>query len=166
MSLAAKEFIEQSKRTTSSEWYPNTGMLLKVSRLLREFIVISKELDSVKKSVFYGKNCYVKGTENNPDARDLIHSILGIITESGELAEILYEYLADENSIDYVNLSEEVGDLLWYQAMLLRSLDKSFEDVMHQNIEKLKVRYPEKFDTNKALNRALTDERENLEKNN
>jgi NTP pyrophosphatase (non-canonical NTP hydrolase) len=42
--------------------------------------------------------------------------------------------------------------------------DLHFSSLLHNNIEKLKVRYPDKFDAEKALNRDLDAERKELEK--
>ena len=46
---------------------------------------------------------------------------------------------------------------------LLHLLDSSFEDIWQRNIDKLKKRYPEGFDKDRALKRDLDAEREALE---
>jgi hypothetical protein len=42
--------------------------------------------------------------------------------------------------------------------------DLDFWQILTNNIEKLKVRFPEKFNQDKALNRDLDSERKKLEK--
>jgi uncharacterized protein YabN with tetrapyrrole methylase and pyrophosphatase domain len=60
-------------------------------------------------------------------------------------------------------VAEEVGDTLWYLAIVCRHLGMSFEQIMQQNIEKLRARFPDKFNQDDALNRDLNKERQTLE---
>jgi len=64
--------------------------------------------------------------------------------------------------VDIANVKEELGDLLWYIAVACDALGVSMEKLMAMNIEKLSVRYPEKFSSFNALNRNLKKERETL----
>ena len=66
--------------------------------------------------------------------------------------------------LDEVNLKEEVGDLLWYIAIICDELNTSFDEIMSTNIEKLRARYGGKFSEVKALNGNLQTERAILEK--
>jgi NTP pyrophosphatase (non-canonical NTP hydrolase) len=50
---------------------------------------------------------------------------------------------------------------LWY---ITEFIGLDFEKGLENNINKLKVRYPEKFDSEKALNRNLEEERKELSK--
>ena len=52
-------------------------------------------------------------------------------------------------------LIKELGDVAWYIAEIATVLDVELEDVLVQNIEKLKARYPEGFSTEKSLNREV-----------
>ena len=94
---------------------------------------------------------------------DLFHAILGIATETAELIESLQTSFVT-GEIDKVNLVEELGDLLWYQSIAMKSLGTTFEEVAKVNIEKLKSRYPDKFTSEKAANRDTDAERSVLEK--
>lgn len=93
----------------------------------------------------------------------LIHGMVGISTESGELLDALKKHLMYGKSLDLVNIKEEVGDVLWYCALILDEVGASFEDVMKTNIDKLRARFPEKFTEEKAVNRDLDTERKILE---
>lgn len=95
---------------------------------------------------------------------DLIHAALGIISESAELLEAIVNSFLYNKPMDMVNLSEEFGDNLWYVALGLRTTGETFESVTFRNLEKLKIRFPDKFSTEKAMNRDLDAEHEVLSK--
>lgn len=148
-------------------------------RALEETIATGNNLDILKKSLFYGKDLpyttddsQVKcidfaaklGTHLGELAQvEVLHGIIGIITESSELAEALVNAVHSGAPLDMVNLSEECGDVLWYMACILRHTNKSFHDLQVQNIAKLRKRYPNGFLAYDALNRDLGAERSVLE---
>jgi NTP pyrophosphatase (non-canonical NTP hydrolase) len=94
----------------------------------------------------------------------LLHGSCGLATEAGELLDTIKKYAFYGKEIDTVNVIEEVGDLMWYCAIILDELDVEFEDVMEKNINKLKARYGEKFSETSANTRNLNKERKILEK--
>lgn len=49
-----------------------------------------------------------------PPAKQLIHAQIGMITELGELGDLLKRELAYGKEFDRINLMEECGDFLWY----------------------------------------------------
>ena len=103
-------------------------------------------------------------TQEHPlyvDSR-ILHAIIGIATESGELMEAIHESFITGKH-DKINLQEEVGDLNWYQALLIDALDADWDEIRERNIAKLKARYPDKFDSDKAINRNTEIERKILE---
>lgn len=93
---------------------------------------------------------------------DLIHAQLGLISEAAESLEEILSAFSEARELDVVNLKEESGDKLWYQALELRALDTTFEAEATKNIAKLSVRYPEKFTAEAALNRNLEEEKKTL----
>ena len=95
---------------------------------------------------------------------DLLHAAVGVATESAELVDQVKKHIIYGNELDKTNLLEECGDILWYMAIILRNYDSSFEKVMEANIEKLKVRYPDKFSQEKCNNRDLGKEDDILKK--
>jgi len=115
------------------------------------------------KSEEYIKTCVeLCSTSFNMIDKDILHAVLGLGTEAGEIQDAVKRTLFYGAKLDEVNLKEEAGDLMWYLAILLNKLGISFEDVMETNVKKLKLRYPEKFTHEKALNRDLQGEREVL----
>ena len=93
----------------------------------------------------------------------MMHGALGLVTESAELADALKKHLYYGKPLDTTNIKEEIGDIFWYAALICRTLDVSFEDVMYKNIEKLRARFPQKFSESDAINRDLGEERRVLE---
>lgn len=94
---------------------------------------------------------------------DELHMAMGLVTEAGEFLDVYKKKLAYKKEIDYVNLKEEIGDLLWYISNFCNMKGWSMEEVMDINIKKLEKRYPEKFTEEKAINRDLEGERNILE---
>jgi len=91
---------------------------------------------------------YVRGcrrTLSTPEELDLEHSIIGLSTEAGELLDALKKHKYYGRPLDVQNLKEEIGDCLWYLAILCDSIDYDFETAMDDNMIKLSVRYPDKF---------------------
>jgi NTP pyrophosphatase (non-canonical NTP hydrolase) len=93
----------------------------------------------------------------------LIHSALGVTTEAGELADVIKKHIFYKKPLDIVSLSEEIGDVMWYIALLCDELDLDFESILKANIEKLKTRNPTKFTERDAITRDLSKERQILE---
>lgn len=93
----------------------------------------------------------------------ILHALMGITTECGELMDALKKHLIYGKPIDFTNLLEEHGDLQWYLALLAYTCDFTFEIAQERNIEKLRARFPEKFTEFDALNRNLEKERKILE---
>lgn len=93
----------------------------------------------------------------------LLHYVLGVGTEAGELQDAVKRLIAYNKELDVVNIKEEIGDCLWYLSRICDFCGFTFEEVMELNINKLKARYGEKFSEHAALNRDLVTERSVLE---
>lgn len=96
---------------------------------------------------------------------DDMHMVLGMQTEVAEIADVYKKHIAYKKELDLVNVKEELGDVLWYIANLCNFYGWDLRDILDTNINKLKIRYPEKFTTENALNRNLIKERATLENN-
>lgn len=96
-------------------------------------------------------------------ARDL-HGLIGIATEMGELLDAYKRHIFYGAPLDKVHVGEEIGDLSWYQSLLLNVHGLRQGSVQAANIEKLRKRYPEKFTEEAAMNRDLASERAALDK--
>ena len=84
----------------------------------------------------------------------LINGVMGLCGESGEAIDIVKKHLAQGHELDKEHLIKELGDIAWYLAETAYALDVELEDVLIQNIEKLKKRYPEGFQKEQSINRT------------
>jgi NTP pyrophosphatase (non-canonical NTP hydrolase) len=84
-------------------------------------------------------------TARSKDAdNELFHLLLGLVGESGELAEKFKKLVRDHNSqiseLDMADITKELGDILWYIAVLADFLGISLDDIASKNIKKLQDR--------------------------
>ena len=87
----------------------------------------------------------------------LINSVMGLCGESGEAIDIVKKWYAHGHELDREHLKKELGDIAWYLAEAATALDLDLSDVLEGNIDKLKKRYPEGFETEKSLKRDEKD---------
>lgn len=92
-------------------------------------------------------------SENHAHLR-LIHAVMGLAGEVGEVTDAVKKSVLYNKELDVVNVKEECGDILWYMALLLDQIGSSFEEVMKMNHDKLETRYPGGFSEKKAQDRA------------
>lgn len=83
-------------------------------------------------------------TARSKDApNELMHLLLGLVGESGEIAEKVKKVIRDEDS-DFSKLDElfekELGDVLWHIAVLADYFDIPLEKIAQQNVDKLASR--------------------------
>ena len=75
------------------------------------------------------------------DLNDIVYLVLAINGEAGEVAEVVKKAWRDGKEIDKDWLVEELGDVLWYIAVLSHELGVPLSEVMERNIKKLRERY-------------------------
>lgn len=94
---------------------------------------------------------------------DNVHMLFGMLTEIGELTDAFKKQMAYGKDVDWVNVKEEVGDLMWYIAGFCNINGFDLEEILETNVKKLQARYPEKFSEDRAISRDLEKERGILE---
>jgi NTP pyrophosphatase (non-canonical NTP hydrolase) len=170
-------YQENALRTCSPSFFGEDFELTHFTDLLDTASKNCEELDHYKRALFYdNRDKYALGGSDpleldNQSDIDLVHSIIGIVTETGEIGSALVTALDEyRNNLgstklvyDETNMREELGDLLWYIAVGCKALNVDMSKVAERNIEKLAARYPEKFTSEKALNRNHDAERAILE---
>jgi NTP pyrophosphatase (non-canonical NTP hydrolase) len=183
--MKINDYIAEAGVTVSPAFHLSKVSLEYFAQVVSVSIDALQALDGIKKSLFYGRvlehtdkidlpdyeefagnNCINLVNEDFGEGEksvDMLHAILGIATEAGELLEVILNRVLSGKVIDKVNIAEEIGDILWYQALALKTLNSTFEQEMSRNIAKLRHRFPEKFNEFDANNRDLLGERKVLE---
>lgn len=101
--------------------------------------------------------------QDNPVDPRILHAGIGIATEAGELLDAIKKAKFYGKDLDVTNLKEEGGDILWYLALLFNAIGTDFGAEMERNINKLKARFPDKFNEHDVEHRDLDKERIVLE---
>lgn len=92
------------------------------------------------------------------DKKDmLINSVMGLCGESGEAIDIVKKWYAHGHELDTEHFKKELGDIAWYLAEAATAVGVNLEEIFEANIEKLRKRYPEGFETSKSIERAEQD---------
>ena len=75
---------------------------------------------------------------------NFVYPVLGLVGESGEVAEKIKKILRDNNGIvdeeKREEIKKELGDVLWYIAQLATELGLSLDEIARFNIKKLQSR--------------------------
>lgn len=71
----------------------------------------------------------------------VIYPTLGLTNEAGEVAGKIMKIFRDNGGVvleaDRAALKSELGDVLWYLALVATELDLSLDEIAEHNIEKL-----------------------------
>ena len=70
---------------------------------------------------------------------------LGIAGEAGDVAGCIKKVFAHENESIKEGIRENIGDTLWYAAMICNFFNWDMQEILEENIKKLKERYPQGF---------------------
>ena len=75
----------------------------------------------------------------------LLTAGIGLASEGGEFNEIVKKIFFQGKPLNEENvfhMKRELGDIMWYWVNACRSLNLDPNDVIAENVEKLKARYP------------------------
>lgn len=79
-----------------------------------------------------------------PEVYEIVYPTLGLAGESGEIAEkvkkVLRDDIGDFSKDSRKEIAKELGDVLWYVALLARDLGFDLEEVAEMNVQKLASR--------------------------
>lgn len=175
-----KDFVQKALRTESYTYVEEMKHLLQgetLNCLADNVADIGAAVDAVKKGVFYRGKIDPEVAHHirqmplrakvpmrySPDPR-LVHAALGVISEGVELLHEIVDAARMGREVDWANLQEEGGDVLWYVALLADATGaENLENLEELVIAKLAKRYPDKFTEEAACNRDLTAERQVIE---
>ena len=87
----------------------------------------------------------------------VLNGCLGLSGEVGEFNDMVKKWIFHEKPFDPDHAMKELGDVLWYVAMICHSFGWNLNTIMQMNVDKLKARYPEGFDVDKSAHRLEGD---------
>ena len=101
--------------------------------------------------------CNMVTPSENRDLGGVLNACLGLAGEVGELNDMIKKWVFHEKELDKTHLKKELGDVMWYVAMMCQSMGWELDDVLQMNIDKLIARYPEGVDVVRANHREAGD---------
>lgn len=90
----------------------------------------------------------------NADKVDLIHAVLGVSGEAGELLDAIKKFVIYNKNLDLENVIEELGDLEFYMEQLRQRLGVTRAQCITANMKKLQQRYEKGYSDKAAAARA------------
>jgi|TARA_R110000851_G_scaffold72946_2_gene161213 NTP pyrophosphatase (non-canonical NTP hydrolase) len=100
-------------------------------------------------------------TQSDVNVALLLTGAIGIASEGGEYAEIVKKCIFQGKPLDddtKFHIKRELGDIIWYWVNSCRALDIDPNEVIAENVAKLKSRYPGgEFDVHHSENRKDGD---------
>ena len=109
-----------------------------------------------------GESTYRLGTsiashDTEYDMGGIVMATMGLSGEVGELNDMIKKWIFHKSDMDITHAKKELGDILWYVACMAESFGWSLDEIMKMNIDKLKARYPEGFDIDRANHKEKYD---------
>jgi len=90
-------------------------------------------------------------------ADHLLNGVLGLVGESGEIADLVKKTRMQGHPLGITHVAKELGDVCWYIAETASAIGYDLETIMQMNIDKLRKRYPNGFDTERSQHREQGD---------
>ena len=102
-----------------------------------------RQLSSITASLYQEKACE---TAIFPKKQAMEYLTLGLTGESGEIANKVKKFIRDGAAKDEylakrIEIGYEIGDVLWYCAVLADELEMNLGHIMEKNLEKLADRH-------------------------
>jgi NTP pyrophosphatase (non-canonical NTP hydrolase) len=99
--------------------------------------------------------CKVTARKFDSQEKELFTWGLGIAGEAGDVAGCIKKTLSHGND-QRKGIRENIGDTMWYAAMICNVLGWDISEILQENIDKLKKRYPDEKFTEKHASRGQT----------
>lgn len=91
------------------------------------------------------------------DFGGILNACLGLSGEVGEFNDMIKKWVFHEKGFDIIHAKKELGDVMWHIALMCESFGWDLDEIMQMNVDKLKARYPQGFDVDKANHRKDGD---------
>lgn len=105
--------------------------------------------------------CFINLIEFKPSKSEPEHNLLILIGKLTERVKKEYAYKKDTGSYDRI-----IQDIIYRAFQLCDEYGLDIKEILSKNIEKLKARYPEKFEEEKAISKNEAKEKEVFETKN
>ena len=105
----------------------------------------------------YEKSVLRTANETLTPIEQLINGLMGLNGEAGEAIDILKKHLYQGHELDREHIVKELGDVAWYLTISAHAIGIDLETVLALNVNKLKDRYPDGFDTDRSVHRVCGD---------
>ena len=167
----AIEYLKKGKRVTRKGWN-GKGMYLEMqnpddhSKMTRSYIYMKTVNDDLVPWVASQSDMIEEDWELvKPDCFDSVvkdlggvfNASLGLSGEVGEFNDMIKKWIFHEKKIDIDHAKKELGDIMWYVAMMAESFGWNLDEIMQMNVDKLIARFPDGFDVDRANNRSDDD---------
>ena len=100
---------------------------------------------------------HIEANRGIKDIGGLLNGCLGLAGEAGELLDMFKKWIFHNKMLDRDHAKKELGDVMWYVAMICHSMGWELDEILQMNVDKLKARYPEGFSTELSNNRKEGD---------
>ena len=83
-----------------------------------------------------------RSTAVYPEEHKVVYPALGLCGEAGEVADKIKKTIRGDSTLEKVtgSIADELGDVLWYLAILADDLGVPLEDIAYWNVDKLRRR--------------------------
>jgi NTP pyrophosphatase (non-canonical NTP hydrolase) len=92
----------------------------------------------------YQELCRATAKKFETREKEILTWGLGIAGEAGDVAGCIKKTFAHDND-QREGIKENIGDTLWYAAMICNFFDWDMQEILENNIKKLRDRYPKGF---------------------
>ncbi len=92
----------------------------------------------------YQELCKLTAKKFETKEHEILTWGLGITGEAGDVASCIKKTFIHKND-QKEGIRENIGDTLWYVAMICNFFEWDFQELLDENISKLKKRYPQGF---------------------
>lgn len=92
----------------------------------------------------YQKQAYSTNLVKDDKLLGLMQNVLGISDEAGEVLGKFKKWIRDQDAdfskLDTEAITKEMGDVLWYLAVVAEDMGVSLDDIAQENLKKLASR--------------------------
>lgn len=81
-----------------------------------------------------------------------------LVVTAGKTLDYLKKVVFHDHPIDREKVKKELGDVLWYVSVLAHMCGFSLSEIAEANVAKLRIRFPEGFDSARSMNRKPGDQ--------